>query len=221
MIRVLFSATLCFALVGCGAERQSPRMPSAAESMDDYPLQRPSVIAKDFLWHQQITATVDGKRIGFQAFVGKEGDTLTVIGLSPIGSSWFELVQRGLDVDYWSVVPDALPLPPRYVLGDIQRAYFPVSSDPSPQAGTRTVTLGGVEVTESWKDGELRERRFRDLHDGASGGVIVRYPPSAPGSREPRIVIVENARFGYVLEISTVDQATRSGERSRNDATPH
>ncbi|HEU4418453.1 MAG TPA: hypothetical protein VFT55_05910, partial [Planctomycetota bacterium] len=65
---------------------------------EDYPgtLQPAAALATDMFLQQRVTATwgEDGQR-GFDAAIQKQGDTLTVIGLSPVGSAGFAMILRG------------------------------------------------------------------------------------------------------------------------------
>src|SRR5262245_20766729 len=68
----------------------------------DYPgtLQPAGALDTDMLLQQRVTATwgEDGQR-GFDAAIQKQGDTLTVIGLSPVGSVGFSMVLHGTAVE--------------------------------------------------------------------------------------------------------------------------
>ena len=196
LARLIAVVSLCRLVAACSAGQPQPITADAF----DFPLQPPRVAA-DFLWHQKIVVTLGEKRSKYEVYVGKQDDTLSVVGLTPLGTTWLEIVQRGLEVTYRSALPDALPFPPRAIIEDIQRSYFPFTSDPPLKDGTRRFKIGQEEVEETWSDGELKEREF---HRGSTIAVKVLYERWPRPGRDGSLVLV-NERFGYQLEISTID----------------
>jgi hypothetical protein len=198
--RCILAATLA---CGCGAVRPAP-----SGQPPEYPgtLLTPSLYRGDFLRSQKLVARY-GEQIGsFSAVLQKQGDTLTVIGLTPFGSKAFVIQQVGIEVKFTSYVPGALPFPPRYVLFDIHRVYFGgLGGGPLPD-GAHTVERDGESIREVWKGGRLFERAFTRLAADPPGAMVIRYEGGmAPGASPARIEI-DNGWVGYHLSIATLSE---------------
>lgn len=181
----------------------------------DYPgeLLPPAALGGDLLWQQRVTASWgDGEQRGFDAAVQKQGDTLTVIGLSPLGQAGFVLVQRGKDVLFENHTDMHLPFPPRYVLLDVQRAFFawlpPVDATGTTD-GEREGIVGQERIVEVQKNGLLVERRFTRLDGKPAGTIVVRYEWGSidAGRRAPSRAVLDNGWFGYRLTVDTHTEA--------------
>lgn len=196
---------------GCASASARPSLTDA-----DYPgvLRAPASLGVDLLWRQRVTARWgDGDRRGFDAVVQKRGDTLTVMGLSPLGALGFAIVQRGdalelLDQMPASERPEGLPFPPRFILLDVQRALYPwLPEGTGPRAdGDHAGDVDDEHVVEVWSAGRLLERRFTRLDGAPAGTILVRYQGGlALGAMPPRLTL-ENGWFGYQLEVETLEQ---------------
>lgn len=164
-------------------------------------------IPGDFFFRQRVSARYPGREMSFDAVLQKQGDTLTLVGLTPFGTRAFVLQQRGTDVQFTAEMPDVLPFPPRYVLLDVHRTFFmTLAPTPAPD-GERTGAREGEELRERWSDGHLTQRSFRRL-DGAPPGLVeVRYGDDGmEGLRPPRTIELRNGWFGYALTITTLEQ---------------
>jgi hypothetical protein len=174
---------------------------------EDYPgtLQPASTLATDMLLQQRVTATwgEDGQR-GFDAAIQKQGDTLTVIGISPMGSVGFAMILRGTTVELRNDTMQDLPFPPRFILLDVQRTFYPWLG-PGPSDGTREGNVFGERVHETWSHGRLAERRFQRLDGQPKGDIVITYDwTDEPADRlAPRHTVLHNGWFGYRLSIDT------------------
>jgi hypothetical protein len=181
----------------------------------DYPgeLLPPAALGADLLWQQRVTASWgDGEQRGFDAAVQKQGDVLTVIGLSPLGQAGFVMVQRGLQVTSEHHTDMHLPFPPRYVLLDVQRAFFPwlpLLGTGSAGDGERERIVGQERIVEVHKDGRLVERRFTRLDGKPAGAIVVRYEWAGTDAsrRAPARAVLDNGWFGYRLTVDTHTEA--------------
>jgi len=208
MVLTIWTASLF--LVACVA---TPEPSSRFEG--DYPglLRSPEVLAHEVIWRQRVTANwVDtqgdsGSR-SFQAVSQKQGPLLTLIGLSPFGSVGFVILQEGDRVELRNETGQPLPFPPRFVLLDFQRAFFPWVSagvEALPD-GEHSAELGGEEVTETWSDGRLMKRRFRRLDGQPAGELIVHYTWGEGGWSAPTHALLDNGWFGYQLSVETTEE---------------
>lgn len=174
----------------------------------DYPgaLRPAETLAVDLLWQQRITASwgEDGRR-GFDAAVQKQGDTLTVLGLSPMGNVGFTIVLRGTTVDLQSHPGEELPFPPRFVLLDVQRTFYPWLEGTPPRDGERSGEVDGERVHETFRDGRIRERRFERLDAAPPGAITITYDWTDTDATwlAPRRVTLDNGWFGYRLSVDT------------------
>jgi hypothetical protein len=200
---------LAGALLAGGCIGAPPRARARAPALDaaDYPgeLRTVEALAADVLWRQRVTAAWgDGERRGFDAAVQKSGDTLTVMGLSPAGSMGFAIVWRNGTLELVDRMPEELPFPPRFVLLDVQRAFYPwLTPASAPPDGVRTGVVYGERIRETWRAGELVERTFERV-DGIPAGVIsIRYQREHADWIAASRVVLENGWFGYRLEIET------------------
>jgi len=198
--------SVLFAALALGAACHSA--PQRVLTDADYPgeLLPPAALGADLLWQQRVTASWgDSEQRGFDAAVQKQGETLTVIGLSPLGQQGFVLVQRGKDVSFENHTDLHLPFPPRFVLLDVQRAFFPWLSAGAAADGERTVVVGGEQIVEVRAGGRLVERRFTRLDGKPAGAIVVRYEwaPDDAGRVAPKRAVLDNGWFGYRMTVDT------------------
>ena len=173
----------------------------------------PAEMGGDFLVRQQLEGDFEGRIARFEAAMQKVGDELTVIGLTPFGTKAFVLTQKGETVAFQSMLPPdhELPLHPKYLLADIQHAFF--ARIPAPGAegeqgalpdGEHTGALGGETVWERWEGGRVRERVFRVKSGLPSGEVRVTYEGGMADGVPPRVVKLVNGLYGYSITIETL-----------------
>lgn len=195
---------LLAALAGCAAHRGVPFADA------DYPgtLQPAAALPDDVLWQQRVTAAwglTRGERgeRGFDAAIQKQRDTLTVLGMSPMGSVGFALILRDTLVEVRNDAGEELPFPARFVLLDVQRTFYPWLGAPLSH-GNRLGKRDGEEIFETWRDGRLRQRTFRRLDGVPAGSITIHYEwADDDGRRAPRRTVLANEWFDYRLTIDT------------------
>jgi hypothetical protein len=209
------TVVVAFLLLASCAGPPRPRLADA-----DYPgeLRPPAALPPDVLWQQRVTAIWgEGEQRGFDAAVQKQGETLTVIGMSPVGAPGFVLVLCCGNVALTNDSGMEMPFPPRFVVLDVQRVFYPwlapaaggVATD-----GEVVGTVGGERITERRTGGRLVERRFERLDGKPAGTIVVRYewgevPQSESNApkQAPARATLDNAWFGYRIVIDTHTEA--------------
>ena len=194
-------------LVCLGVACSSARVRTVSDS--DYPgaLRTPASLGLDLMWQQRVTARWgDGMERGFEAAVQKRGDTLTVIGLSPLGQAGFVLTQDTAGVRFENRTDMELPFSPRFVLLDVQRTFFPwLPINGAVSDGEHSAVVDGERVVEVRSGGKLRERRFTRCDGMPAGDIVVRYEWSETdvGRVAPRRAVLDNGWFGYRMTVET------------------
>ena len=213
----IFGLLLAFLLAGCHS--------TSTSTLDeaDYPgtLQRPTVLGVEAAWQQTVTASWQQPQQGprsrsFPAALQCNGEELTVIGLSPMGSVGFSIQQGPDGIALQNNIPDQLVIPPRFILIDVQRAFFPWLG-PSMEAGERVGRVAGEEIVELWQDGHLKERLFRRCNEKSKGAITVRYEWGQGGWTLPTSAVLDNGWLGYQLHIVTHSE-TRLGTATATSA---
>jgi len=194
------------ALAALGAACAGGPSPPATRGAGGSGLVPTQEIAGNFLMRQQLAFRAGEERGHFEALVQKHCDELIVVGLSPFGSRAFTLRQRGVDVEVETHIDVAWPFPPRRVLQDVHRVYLLPLADPPLADGVHESVWGDEVVSERWSSGRLRERRLRRSDGAPPGDVVVRYEDGASAEHPPVRVRVVNERFGYVLDVTTVER---------------
>ncbi|MEE9385378.1 MAG: DUF3261 domain-containing protein [Nannocystaceae bacterium] len=184
------------------ADRPNGRAPGAAVR-ESYPgrLRTPTVMQGDFMWRQRVTARWEAGSRGFDAVLQKQGGVLTLLGLTPMGTAAFVIVLDGGQLSFDNHTHQELPFPPRYIMLDVQRVFFPWLAP-----GQRQGRVGNEYVEESWIDGRLTQRTFRRLDDNPAGKIQVTYNNWERGAAAPREAVLDNLWFGYQLIIETISQ---------------
>jgi hypothetical protein len=198
-------AVLAVVLAACGGAPPPPR---------PYPgtLRPPATLGPDVVLRQRIVARWDagGETLAFDAVVQKRGDTLTVLTLAPWGGRALLVEHDGTGVHVTRYVDRDLPFPPRYVLLDVQRAFFLPVTDPAPPDGARTERTDGEIVVETWRGGRLRSRSFRREDGAPPGEIVVRYDGGIVSGERPPRTELRNGWFGYTLEVTTTERIALS-----------
>lgn len=192
-------------LLGCAAPQRPPRpYPGALIPSGE--------IRGEFMMRQRVVAHYPGRDVSFDAVLQRQGDTLTLLGLTPFGTRAFVMQQRGTEVTFTSSLPMELPFPPRYMLLDIHRTFFVSLGRPPAQSGERVATREGEEVRETWRDGRLLTRTYRRLDGDPAGLIEVRYGDGMIGRAPPRVIEFRNGWYGYGLTITTLAHQTLSAQ---------
>jgi hypothetical protein len=196
------------ALLAAAACSAVPRGPPRFDP-DDYPgtIRPAATLPVDVLWQQRVTASWgDRGRRAFDAALQKRGDELVLVGLSPMGSTGFVVRLHGLEISKSDPAGEELPFPPRFLLLDVQRTFYPWLAEDGAARGDGTFegVVAGERVVEVVRDGRLVERRFT-REDGEPQGVIrVAYEWAHDGWRGPSRAVLDNGWFGYRLDIVTL-----------------
>jgi hypothetical protein len=211
MNRFFATAAPVFVLA-LGACHSMPARPTFTDQ--DYPgkLRPPSALPSDVVWQQRVTAIWgQGAERGFDAAVQKRGDTLTVMGLSPLGSLGFAVVLRGDAIEVQAEAQAELPFPPRFILLDVQRAFYPWLPAAQGADGERQAEVDGEVVHERWADGRLRERSFHRVSGGPEGSIVLTYEWGHADWTGPSRVVLDNGWFGYRLIVDTQVETLLAG----------
>ncbi len=183
---------LSLLLVGCSA---APPSPPRLLGSEPYPgvLRAVETLPHDFLWRQRVTVRWTGGEEGFDAALQKRGGTLTLVGLGPYDTPAFVLTWNGREIGFENRTDRALPFPPRYILLDVQRVFFPWLPP-----GQATGEVDGERITERLEGDVLLRRTFERLDGQPPGAITVTYE----GDR----AILDNGWFGYTLTVETSDR---------------
>ncbi len=203
-------AVLLVALAGaCHPQPADPPTKSTSPHRGEYPgtLREPDALGPDVQWRQRVTAQWgEGRKESFEAVLSKADAELLLVGLSLMGQPGFVLRWNGEEIGFENRSPRELPFPPRYIVLDVQRTFFPWIDGDAPRDGERSERIDGEIVHEQWSNGRLRKRTF-EREDGVPAGVIaIAYDGWDPGADAPRRAVLDNGWFGYRLVIETVDQ---------------
>lgn len=219
-ILLLTSVASSLPFVACHTQRG----PSLRDA--DYPgtLQQPTQLPVEAVWQQRVTASwqVPGQPAqerGFDAAVQRQGDKLTVVGLSPMGSIGFSIQQGPDGIDVTNNIPEQMVIPPRFILLDVQRTFFPWFAETG-YSGERAMERDGERITERWEQGQLAERSFVRTDGKREGTIRIRYEWSEPdpGGRSwvvPHRAMLDNGWFGYRLTIATSSETRLQPEDAR------
>ncbi len=211
-VRCLLATCVTLLLSACAAEtsQSRPRVPAELTEAD-YPgeLRPPSTFPADVLLRQRVTATWgDGSSRGFDGAFQKQGDKLTLLGLSPLGSAGFVVTLDGDRIAFENRTEQDMPFPPRFILLDVQRVFFPwlAPAGGSLADGTHEGDRGDEHLVEVWQDGALVERRFTRLDGHPAGTITVRCVRGQPGRIVPEHATLENGWAGYRLAVDTLEE---------------
>jgi hypothetical protein len=157
------------------------------------------------MMRQRLTARWgDGEETAFDAVLQKHGDTLILLGLGPHGGRAFVLEQRDGHVRFENFVDVDLPFPPRFILLDIQRVFFPQLSESVLPDGEHTGTVDGEVIREQWREGKLVSRSFQRADGEPAGLITVDYGAGMASGEQPPPIVFHNGWFGYSLSVETL-----------------
>jgi hypothetical protein len=163
-------------------------------------------LGPDFLARQKLSGTHGEQQFRFEAVLQLRGGVLTVVGLTPFNAKAFVLKQTGTEVEFQQFIERELPFPPQYILQDIHRTWFwqqrlPWGDHPSEESPEAEVE--GERVRETWQDGSLVRRSFERLDGSPAGQLRIDYVGGHRRGKPAPHVVIDNAWFGYRLEIET------------------
>lgn len=203
-------AFLCIGACAKDPQRSAPpdaSGPPASLSETDYPgALATSLSGPDFLARQKLDGKIRDRTIHGEAVLQKQGEALTLIGLTPFATKAFVAKQQGGRVENQVFAPEGrLPFPPRFMLLDINRVLF-LGLPGAPLAdGEHRGELGDERVTERWQGGALLERRFERKDGEPAGAIVITYEGGMQGGKLPARLRLDNQWFGYQIAIETID----------------
>lgn len=195
--------TVALVPVGCATTRGET---GAAAAIYPGELTPPDAHPGEFVRRQKLTARYRGQERSFEAVLQKQGDALTLIGLTPFGSKAFVLEQRGLEVTFTPYLAGDLPFPPRFILQDVHRVYFAGLGEGPRADGEHVAEAHGERIREVWGAGRLLSREYTRLSADPPGTISIVYRGGMACCSSPRQIELENGWLGYHLSIQTVSE---------------
>lgn len=189
--RTLPLALALLAFTACGPAAPRPDGPPP----DPGPLLAADAWPAQVMLRQRVTAIWPQGTRGFDAALQRRGDELLLIGLAPFGPPGFVIRHGPAGVDVTNNTGEALPFDPKFMLADVQKAFYPWPEPPGAEAL-------GFRISTREADGRLAERVFTPIDGGPP--IEVEYGEEAIDGY-PRAVELRNARFGYRLRIETIE----------------
>lgn len=165
-------------------------------------------VSPAFVARQKVVATHAGEQRSFDAVLQFDGATLVLLGMTPMGTKAFAVVQRGATVEVTPYVDMPLPAPPRAILRDIHAAYFDPPRRIEADGWHRRRTAAGDPLHERWAAGRLQERVEGRRRDARASRL--RFPEGLAPGEIPREVALDHPALDLRLEIHTVE-LTRTG----------
>lgn len=197
---------MLFGACSRGKDSTTPEAGPANLSEADYPgALAPALSGPDFLARQRLDGKIRDRTIHGEAVLQKQGEALTLIGMTPFGTKAFVAKQQGGQVEHQVFAPEGkLPFPPRFMLLDINRVLF-LGLPGAPLAdGTHVGQVGDETVTETWQGGALLERRFQRRDGKPAGTIVVTYEGGMRDGKLPERLRLDNQWFGYQIVIDTI-----------------
>lgn len=202
--RLGYVALLMF--FGACAKEQAGSEAPASLAETDYPgeLAR-SLTGPDFMARQRLRGTARGREVGGEVVLQKQGEALTLIGMTPFGTKAFVAQQKAGETTVQVLAPEGkLPFPPRFMLLDVNRVQF-IGLPGAPLAdGTHRGELGEERVSEVWQGGALLERRFERADGRPAGAIVITYEGGMKDGVLPPRILLDNGWFGYQIAVETL-----------------
>lgn len=201
---------IVLAVAGCAGSKAARHAPPP---VDQASLVDMGQVSWNFVWRQSITAEYSrpnsSKRetASFEAVLQKQGETLTMVGLTPFGSRAFVAHQTGRVVKLDEVqAGQQLPFPPEFIFLDVNHCFFVGLSTTAAADGWHNQQLGGETIADQWQSGRLLQRVFRS--GSSTSPITIRYGGGFIPGTAPTDVELVNGRFNYRLTIKTLQSET-------------
>ncbi len=159
--------------------------------------------APPFLARQKVVAIHPTGRSTFDAVLQYSGDRLVLLGLTPMGTKAFAVVQEGATVEVTPYIDRPLPAPAEAVLGDIHAAYFDLPRAARADGWHRRRTAAGARMHERWAAGRLHERVWGRRRDRRA--TRLRFPGGASPGEIPLRIEIDRPELDLRLEIHTLE----------------
>ena len=166
----------------------------------------------DFEWRQKIEAEYPSPKTpgvretaSFEAVLQKQGNVLTMVGLTPMGTRAFVARQQGTTVSAEGHERSALPFPPAFVFLDVNRSLFVGIGTTALSDGWHTQQSHGAQIKDLWKQGLLVQRELFDAPLDTK--IRIYYDPGYKGGNAPAKITLHNLRLGYRLTITTLESS--------------
>jgi hypothetical protein len=199
----LLVCALVLVLTACASNH--PREQSLLKSPGE--LRAAASLGAQAVWEQRVTAYWgEGESYAFNAVIQRVDESLTVLGLSPTGSVGFSIVLANGEVELVNNMPDDFPFPPRNVLLDVQRAFYPWLA-----VGATDGVIEGERVQEIWSEGKLSQRTFARTNGVPEGLITITYKWGSEQQHIPSSTVLDNGWFDYRLEIETKRETLLAG----------
>jgi len=203
-------ASLAFlGFFGCSASRHA-----WSEADDPGDLHAAEALTTEGAWHQHVSLRWDESDARtFDTVLRRQESSLAVHGLTPEGSVGFAIVLEDGGIEVTNHTGDELPIPPRLILLDVQRSFYPwlPASAAFGIDGRYEGEVGGEYVTEVRRGGRLQERVFRRLDGDPEGEIRIRYTWGRDEWSVPSSVVLDNGWFDYRLRIETREETLLRG----------
>lgn len=195
---------LVLALIVLTACAGTPRKLALTEA--DYPgaLVDSQELPDGLFVRQRIEASFRDRKDSFSAVLQVEGGVLSLLALTPYGTRAFLIEQRGQLISYTAYADRELPFPARFIVLDVHRAMFAGLGGGAAVDGVRVIERNGERVSESWRGGELYERRFERLDGKPEGTIRVSYPDGVAPHEVAERFTLDNGWFGYQLKVERI-----------------
>lgn len=127
MMRALLVLALSLLVAACAVfESMNQRSADRSSAQSRYFLSlTPKSLGRNLSLSQLVTGEFKGRTYRARYEVEIIGDTLTIVGVSPLGITLFALTQKGDTVTLDSRVKELSGFDPRYTLFDIYLSYWP------------------------------------------------------------------------------------------------
>jgi len=190
-------------VLACSHRVEAP-VPAAADQVE---VMRWGVIGStgEFFVRQRLQFQVGGESGSFDAALQVTCGTLTVVGLTPLGTPLFSIRQQGSRIEVDADSTMRWPFPPERLLLDVHRAFLYPMPVPAPADGIHVYDFQGVSVREAWQAGRLQERTISAPSRGRPGLIHVLYEGGWIPGDLPERTWLKNGTDGYSLSIQSSD----------------
>ena len=194
---------LVVVLAGCATKATTPPDPSQMRYPGEFAAGAELAARGDFLTRQALVGRYGERTFHGEVVVQKQGQAVTLIGVTPFGGKAFVVQQDAQGVRGQEFMKGTLPFPPEFMLLDVHRSLFMGLSEGTGD-GVRRGERAGEAIAETWQGGRVMKREFRRLDRKPRGTITVTYDGGMAGEQPPKVMRLDNGWFGYSVEITTL-----------------